>query len=125
MEVAESAVYNEHGLQVNFIYSSKGNMTEFGRGRSSTARQYIASSTSAHVVTVIRGDLSQVKFSESGGVYTPPTYGGLSTLSYDGTAFNEYYNDGTQLTYVAQDSTTNPVLHWLTKVQNRRDSLPP
>ena len=95
-------------LAISFYYSSHSSLNaEFGRSRAAGVRGQVVSS-SATSVTVTRGDFRAYQFhyvGTSGGVstFTPVANQQTSTtLSYDGTTFTEYFNDGMQMLYQAQ-----------------------
>lgn len=119
-----SLTAQKFNLAVTFFYSglSNGTITEYGRGRSASVRCRITSSTSSNRVTLTLGDMRSYgydKVGTSGGVTTYAAVSGsgaTSTLSYDGSAFTQYVNNGMQLNYQAQVAGGNPVTHQLTKV---------
>ncbi|MCX6379883.1 MAG: hypothetical protein NT023_10470, partial [Armatimonadetes bacterium] len=119
-----SLIAQKFNLAVNFFYSglSNGTVTEYGRGRNASVRCRITSSTSSSAVTMTLGDMRNygyTKVGTAGGVttYTPVAgNGATSSLSFDGTTFTQYLNNGMQLQYAAQVAGGNPVAHQLTKV---------
>ncbi|MEA2554426.1 MAG: hypothetical protein QOJ65_2602, partial [Fimbriimonadaceae bacterium] len=101
-------------LRLDFLYHSGQIQTEYGNHRAALVRQFIQSSTSAKRVTVVRGDCSKYVFSiVTSGAYVARTAGILTTLQFASGKFTEFYNDGHQLTYEAQNGTGNPVTHQL------------
>ena len=95
-------------LTLSFFYSSHSTQNaEYGQGRGASVRGQVVSG-SGGAVTLIRGDFRQYGFSlvgTSGGITTyvaAVSQGTTTTLSYDGTRFTEYFNDGMQLLYQAQ-----------------------
>jgi len=107
-------------LALSFFYSSRSNVTtEYGVGRSASVRGQVISSVSGTAVTLVRGDFREFNFSligTSGGITTYTATNnqqGTTTLSFDGTKFTEYFNDGMQLIYQAQVSGGSPVTHQL------------
>ena len=95
-------------LQVEFYYSStSGTNRELGVGRSATFRAYVfgyddGTGTSYYVV---RGDLNAYLLSQtstSGGTTNyagASEFGLLTTLSYDGTTWREYFPEGSRVEY--------------------------
>lgn len=115
----------KYNLAISFFYSSQSDVNnEYGRGRSATPRAYLNSSTSSTSVTIVRGNFLEIpltKVGVSGGIttYTSfPNFGVITTLSYDGTEFTEYFNDGMKMVYKAQVGGGNPVKHELIRVED-------
>ena len=85
-------------LAISFFYSSASNLDmEYGRSRAASVRGFVASNTSDSNVVVVRGDFTQNAFTRmgsSGGITTytaQANTGAVTTLSFDGTAFTEYF----------------------------------
>ena len=96
-------------LNLSFFYSSRSDVSsEYGVGRGASVGGAVSSDAVGNSPVVIRGDFRRFNFSvagSSGGItsYTVKTLqGAATTLSFDGTQFTEYFNDGMQLIYKAQ-----------------------
>ncbi len=119
-----SLTAQKFNLAVTFFYSglSNGTVTEYGRGRNASVHCRITSSTSSSRVTLTLGDLRSYRYDKVGTSVGVTTYsavsgnGATSTLSFDGTTFTQYANNGLQLQYSDQVAGRNPVAHQLTKV---------
>lgn len=112
-------------LNISFFYSSRATSSrEFGIGRGASFGGVVQSDASGTSPVVIRGDFRSYNFDaagSSGGVthYTPQvTQGATTTLSFDGTKFTEYFNDGIQLIYQAQITGGSVVTYPLVEVKD-------
>jgi len=115
----------QFNLAIRFTYSSKAtDNEEYGRSRSASTHCRVFSSTSTGRVTVTLGNFLPFGFDKAGSSGGITTYtavsgqGATSTLSYDGTKFTQYLNNGMKLTYQAQVGGGNPGKHELTKVED-------
>ncbi len=99
-------------LQLSFYYSSRSTTSrEFGVGRcASVGGVILASNPIVTYATVVRGDLRYFGYSMVPGVGSIKAFnaigeqGAATTLSYDGTQFTEYFNDGMQIIYKPQST---------------------
>ncbi len=117
-------IAQKFNLSIDFYYSSHNtDNAEYGRSRSASVAAKVLSSTSGGPVTIQRGEFIAFPYTgigASGGIIAYAAQTGvaaLSTLSFDGTAFTEYLNDGTQLVYQNQVAGGDPVVHSLIRVQ--------
>jgi|GEM_PF-687004 len=110
-------------LNLSFFYSSRSAASrEFGVGRGASFGGVVQSDAAGTSPLVMRGDFRNYQFSStgsSGGVtrYSPvAAQGATTTLSFDGTKFTEYFNDGMQLIYQAQVTGGSVVTYPLVQV---------
>ena len=112
-------------LTLSFFYSSRTtDSREFGVGRGASYGGVVISDSAGNSPTVTRGDFREYDFTvagASGGITSYMTATGqqaTTTLSFDGTNFTEYFNDGMQLIYKAQVTGTTPVTYPLVQVKS-------
>ncbi|MCW3051184.1 MAG: hypothetical protein JWN14_354, partial [Chthonomonadales bacterium] len=110
-------------LNLSFFYSTHSDSRrEFGVGRGASFGGVIRSDASGGAPFVVRGDFQRFEFAalgSSGGItrYAALTLQGTTTtLSFDGTQFTEYFNDGMQMIYKAQITGGAVVTYPLLKV---------
>ena len=109
-----SLTAQKFNLALTFFYDNNSSENaEFGLSRSASVRSRITSSTSSSRVTLTVGDMRSYgydKVGTSGGVttYSAVSGGGATaTLSFDGTTFTQYVNNGLQLQYSSQGAGAN------------------
>jgi hypothetical protein len=115
----------QFNLTLSYFYSSRASDSrEFGVGRGASYGGVVISDSSGNAPTITRGDFRAYKFTmvgASGGLTTYQTWPGeqaTTTLSFDGTNFTEYFNDGMELIYTAQVTGTSPVTYPLVLVKS-------